>query len=304
MKDSIVGDAWIQQTIAAAPIQPVIDGETGQPNGDILTGPVRLAFANLYDVDPKSKNEDGSGGKYGAQLLFPPGVDFTPLYNAYYEVAGKEFSEYYNAATGQYAGIHSPFRDQAEKIKFGGYTPGCVFMSCTTFFKPPVVDVHKNPIVDAARVYAGCWAIAAINAYAFKDPRKKGVSFGLQSLMIIGDDTKLAGGAADPNKTFHQTGPIVAPSIAPSAVGGMPGNPPPGGTLAQAPIPAAPMGAPAPVPASTAPASPAPSVPAAPGVPTAPVAGAYTMPGQPVADPRGPVPAGFSSWAEYDELMS
>ena len=248
VRDSIVGDAWIQQTAQAVPIQYVMDEKTGQPTGDILTGPVRLAFDTLFELpQPSAKMENP---KYGAALLFTPLADFGLLYEKYNEVCAAEFREHYDAQSGQYYGLHSPFRDQSEKAKFGGFTPGSVFMTCTSKYKPPVVDVRGNPIVDQSKVYPGVWAICAVNAYAYKDARKKGIGFGLQSVMIIGDDTKFGGGAPDPTKTFKGVGgAIQAPSIAPGALGNMPqggapapqpGMPPApqGGTYAAPPAPA------------------------------------------------------------------
>lgn len=292
VRDSIVGDAWIQQTAAAVPVQRVIDQETGEQTGDILTGPVRLAFDTLFELPqptPQMQNP-----KYGAALLFTPYADFTIFYEEYYRVCAAEFADHYDAGSGQYYGLHSPFRDQGEKAKFGGFTPGCVFMTCTSKFKPPVVDARGNPIVDRSKVYPGVWAVCALNAYSYKDPRKKGVGFGLQSVMIIGDDTKFGGGAPDPNKTFAAAkGAIQPPAISGATVGNMPTGAPPGMPPGGG-MPGAPRGGSF---ATT------PTVLQQPGAP-APQPGGYTMPGQPAADPRGPVPAGFDSWAEYDEMMS
>ena len=298
VRDSIVGDAWIQQTAQSVPIQKVIDAETGNETGDILTGPVRLAFDTLFELpQPSAKMENP---KYGAALLFTPMADFGLFYEEYHRICAQDFADHYDAASGQYYGLHSPFRDQAEKAKFGGFTPGCVFMTCTSKFKPPVVDARGNPIVDQSKVYPGVWAICAVNAYSYKDPRKKGVGFGLQSVMIIGDDTKFGGGAPDPNKTFAAAkGAIQTPAIQSGQVAGnMPvGGQPPAGAAMPPPPAGGTHAAPAP-----APAAPAASAPAA-----APPGGAqYTMPGQPAAaaDPRGPVPQGYGSWAEYDAAMN
>lgn len=296
VRDSIVGDAWIQQTAQSVPIQRVIDEKTGQPTGDILTGPVRLAFDTLFELPQPNANMQNP--KYGAALLFTPLADFTIFYEEYYGVCGTEFADHYDHASGQYYGLHSPFRDQAEKAKFGGFTPGGVFMTCTSKFKPPVVDVRGNPIVDKSKVYPGVWAICAVNPYSYKDPRKKGVGFGLQSVMIIGDDTKFGGGAPDPNKTFAAAkGAIQAPAISPGALSNMPV----GGA------PAAPHGGGmAPPPAGGTYAAPPAGAPSAPPAmpPGRPAPGQYVMPGQPAGDPRGPVPDGFESWAEYDDMMS
>lgn len=242
VKDSIVGDDWIRQTMAAVPVQRIIDPATGNFNGDILTGPVRLAFDNLFELPPAKPNQQNP--KYGATLLFPPNVDFTILHEEYYKACGQYFPEHY--VNGQYHGLHSPFRDQAEKIKFGGFTPGAVFLTCTSKFKPPVVDARMNPIVDKTKVYPGVWAICAINTYHFgKNPPqpKKGVAFGLQSVMIIGDDTKFGQGGPDVKQQFkgvNIAAPIIRPGIAngmpiggaPAPAAGIPGYTVPGGGVA------------------------------------------------------------------------
>lgn len=220
VRDSIVGDNWIYQTAQAVPIQRVIDEKTGQPTGDILTGPVRLAFDNLFELPAVTATM--TNPKFGASLLFSPYADFSLLYDEYYAICAREFPEYYDAGTQQYEGLHSPFRDQREKIKFGGFTPGCIFITSTSKFKPPVIDSRRNPIVDKSKVYPGVWAICAVNAYAYKDPRKKGVAFGLQSVMIIGDDTKFGGGAPDPTKTFGGVAQVAAPIVRPDQMRNMP----------------------------------------------------------------------------------
>lgn len=247
VRDSIVGDAWIQQTAAAVPMQRVVDATTGQLTGDILTGPVRLAFETLFTLpQPTPQNQNP---KFGSMLLFTPYADFSILYEEYYAECGATFPEYYDAPSQQYNGLHSPFRDQREKTKFGGFTPGCIFINCTSKFKPPVVDIRGNPIVDPSKVYPGVWAICSINRYAYgKNPPqpKKGVGFGLQSVMIIGDDTKFGGGAPDPQKTFAGVN-VSAPIVRPDALQHMPqgGAQPPAqppitaGGYAPAPQPAA-----------------------------------------------------------------
>lgn len=260
VRDSIVGDQWIYATAQSVPVQKVFD-DKGNFTGDYLTGPVRIAFDSLFELPKPS--EEVPNPKYGASLLFTPYADFAPLYEAYYEICGKTFPEYYDAATGQYNGLYSPFRDQREKAKFGGFTPGCNFITSTSKFKPPVVDIRRNPIVDPSKVYPGVWAICAVNPYSFNDKRKKGVAFGLQSVMIIGDDTKFGGGAPDPNKTFGGMGSVAAPIVRPDAMKGVPTAT----GQAPAPVNAIPGYTPAPAPA----AAPAPAY-------QAPAAPAYTPP--------------------------
>lgn len=238
MRDSIVGDAWIQQTMQANPIRPVLD-DKGAHNGNYTTGPVRLSWLRIDELpEPKPGEKQPS---YEATALFPPGTDFQPLYDAYYAQCAKTYADHYDAASGQYYGLHSPFRAQAEKLKYQGYTPGGTFIKFSTNYKPPVVDARYNPIVDKSKIYPGVWAICVINAYPYGmvpkpgQATKKGIAFGLQSIMIIGDDTKFGNGAPDPKKLYagvNVTAPIVRPNMA-----NMPQNAAP----AAAPVPHVPQ---------------------------------------------------------------
>ena len=108
---------------------------------------------------------------------------------------------------GQPTGLHLPFHDQAEKAygakPLAGYTPGAVSFNVSSKFKPAVVDQNMNPIADETRVYPGVWAYVVLNTYKYGPPQpKSGIGFGLQSVMIVADDTKLAGGGGNPAQDF------------------------------------------------------------------------------------------------------
>lgn len=237
VKDSEVGDAWIQQMMAANPPGFVIDPTTGQPNGNITTGLVRVAFCDsLFVAKPQMRtNPQAQQGeptlKHSCAFLFPPGVNMSVFQQEWDRIAATDFRECWNGA--MWAGIDPPFRQQAEKVQFQGFTPGGYFMNCSSKYKPPIVDARMNPIVDQTKVYAGVWAIAAVNAYASgKGTPKKGPRFGLQTIMIVADDKNLEGGAADPRAMF--AGAKVTPPAAPVAAAfgaGAPLAPPPAPSL-------------------------------------------------------------------------
>lgn len=254
VRDSIVGDDWIKQCAQFNPVSRKL-GADGQPTGDILTGPVRLAFT---DSLTETKQGDDDGNKYSADLLFTPLADLRIFYEEYWAACAREWAHLYNQYTPNdpYPGLHSPFKDQALKAgKYGGFTPGCINITSGTHFKPPIVDSRFNPIVDMKRIYPGVWAICAVRPYAFgkagktKDgqPMKKGIGFGLQSIMIIGDDTRFGGGPVDAKSMFSDVkvqAPIARPDMsqmpaggAPAPAAAIPGYTAPGGGM---PMPGAP----------------------------------------------------------------
>lgn len=229
MRNSTIGDNWIRQMAEMNPIGPVLDKD-GRPTENILTGPVRLAFVNLLKPDTRT-NDDGSPreGKYGSIILFTPFSNMQPFYDAYYAKLAAEFANHYEPTSGQYMGVHSPFHDQAEKaIKYEGFTPGLPYLTVTSQYKPQIVDARMNPIVDENKVRAGVWAILSVNPYAYgkggagrKAQPKKGVGFGVQSVMIVGDDIGFGGGAPDPKQQFAQAR-VQAPTASPAAAFGQP----------------------------------------------------------------------------------
>lgn len=263
MRDSVVGDAWIREMCAANPVQLVLN-DKGEPNGNLLSGPVRLTFCDaLFTAKPQMRSQPNSPIKFWTGILFTPFSVLDVLWAEYYRIAASDFADCYN--NGQYYGIDNPVYDQGSKMKFQGYTPGCMALNATSNYKPPVVDIRNNPITDESKVYPGVWAIVALNAYpSGKNTPRKGPRFGLQTVMIVGDDKPLAGGAPDPRAQFKGVN-VKPPTAVPAAAFGQgvqtPGQrpgvgafyppPPPGGAAAAFAPPGAPPPPMAPPPLGT-----------------------------------------------------
>jgi hypothetical protein len=201
MKNSKLPAAWLARVMQQAPITKI-------PNGNLRSGPVRLAFEHLITPVEKTNDDGKKSMGHDCVLLFPPGADQAiqaVFYAEWYALAKQTFPQNFNAQTGQPFGLHWPFHMQDEKQQYSGYTPGCWYVGVGSQYKPSIVDSAGNPIVDPSRVYSGAWAIVSLNAYAYGNrpgAKKKGVSFGIQSVMMIADDDKLGGAAADPSVEF------------------------------------------------------------------------------------------------------
>lgn len=96
--------------------------------------------------------------------------------------------------------FQSPFKDQVEKAKDGkqpeGTTAGNVFMrfKCdSTKHKPAVVDNNRQEIIEESKFYAGCYARANVNAFAYNEAGNIGVSFGLNALQFVKDGQPFSG---------------------------------------------------------------------------------------------------------------
>lgn len=273
MRHSIVGDAWIQEMCRLNPVQRVLN-DKGEPNGNILSGPVRLAFCDtLIEAGPMMKSDPNSRIGHATAVLFTPYFDPAIFWEEYYRIAASDFANHWVPETRQYAGLDNPIVScDAKSQKYEGFTPGLLTMNTSSQYKPPIVNGQQMPVTPD-KVYPGVWAILALNVYASgkKSPRK-GPRFGLQTIMIVGDDKNLGGGAPDPRQQFR--GVNVKPPVA---------------------VPAAAFGAGAPLGMPPGAASIAAFYPA--GAPMAQPPGAY-MPAQPLPPPP-PGVADDEDWRQF-----
>lgn len=197
MRDSTLDPRWLAEQMRVNPPKKL-------DNGNIFSGPVRLAFPNVFKPREKKGEEDAGGGKFGVTVLFPLGTDFRIFSEEWTKAAREAFPKNWTP-DGKPIGLHSPFHDQVEKTigvkPLMGFTPGAIYMNVSSQFKPQVVDISMNPIVDESKVYPGVWAFLSLNVYKYQN-LKTGIGFGLQSVMIIADDTKLGGAGSDPRQDF------------------------------------------------------------------------------------------------------
>lgn len=230
MKNSKLDDGWLQRSVANNPIQLIMDPQTNKWTGNIRTCPVRLTWVFLLKAREGKVRDNGqmAEGKFGADLLFPPGAETgiaQVMWPAWYEMCRKEFPERFDAY-GQYIHTDPWVKKQASKHTFPGFTPGLDYISTTTKYRPQIVDPNMQPITNPERVYAGAWAICAVNPFVYgKSPPqpRKGVGWGLQSVMLIADDERLSGGAIDPSRAF--AGTRVDAAFNPATAFGVPGAP-------------------------------------------------------------------------------
>lgn len=259
---------WVRRAVASNPILKL-------ENGNVRTCPVRLKWCNLFKATTGVRGSTPDPNKtptFGASVLFPPGAEQginAILWPEALAAAKRDFPGNFGP-DGQWFGLHSPFKQQSEKQTFTGFTPGLLWISVSTQYKPQIVDAAMNPIIDEGRVYDGVWAILALNTYTYgsgKNPQpKKGPAFGIQTVMIVADDEVLIDAKqADPRQDFAGVqidasfnpaaqfgGPAMGAGAAPGSpagfgllpppvqVGGPALAPPPPGAYASAGYPAAP----------------------------------------------------------------
>lgn len=151
---------------------------------EVTTEKFRVSFPELFEA--KSFNEGDA--KYSIQMLFDKKTDLTKLKNAVKLAAQKKWGDK------PLKGLVLPFKDGNEK-DLEGYENTTV-VGASTKFAPAVVAANKTPITNPEELYAGCYARAYLQAYAWEYKQgnvvmKRGVSFTLNAVQKLGEGERL-----------------------------------------------------------------------------------------------------------------
>lgn len=158
----------------------------------VVTPVFRASYPNVFKA---RKNDLNGKEEYSVVALFPKGTDLTVLKKAAQEAIEKKWGA---DKSKHPTNLRSPFRDQSEREKEGtlpaGYEKGAIFLNLKSTEKPGVVDQNVQPILDETEFYAGVFAKASVNAYAYDQKGNRGVSFGLSNIQKVKDGDALGGG--------------------------------------------------------------------------------------------------------------
>jgi hypothetical protein len=163
---------------------------------DVVTPVFRVSYPSVFKP---SLNRLSQKMEFGLEALFPKDADLSALKAA----AQNAMEAKFGADKSKWPIVtRSPFRDQKEKIKDGvlpdGYVSGAIFMRFKSERKPGVVDqggagVKPQEIIEESKFYAGCYARAHVNAFAFQKGANVGVSFGLNHVQFVKDGDPFSG---------------------------------------------------------------------------------------------------------------
>jgi len=194
MADTDMTDEWIKKAVAANPIR-VLD------SGNILLCPTRGSFLNLFErsrpIPPATE------GSYGGNLIFPTCADLSLLEKAVEDVLKEKCPDALSKDPKKRVKVKRPFKDQADMLKYDGYVEGGRFISATSRKnKPTVVDAKQRIVTDDSLIYPGVWVVCTVRPFWYDMGVNKGVSFGLQSVMVVANDRNLGGGGENVAAAF------------------------------------------------------------------------------------------------------
>lgn len=162
-------------------------------------GPVRFSYANVFS--PR-KNEDGTDGKYGVQLLIPKSdKEAVAMINKAFEAAKQAgaSSKWDGKIPAALKAKTSPLRDGDIEKEGEEVYEGMWFINTNSPTKPGVRVLENGVIseaLDGDDFFSGCWGAATINFYPYKVSGNTGVAAGLNNVIKTKDDKKLGGGSS------------------------------------------------------------------------------------------------------------
>lgn len=165
----------------------------------VLTPEFRAGYPNVYKARLNALN---GKDEYSLMAIFGKDVDLTAMRDAAKAAAEQKWG----TDPSKIPKLRSPFRDQGEKRKNGvlppEYEDGAIFCNFKSHRAPGIVDQEVQHVNDEARVYAGVYLRATVNAYAYDSKGNRGVSFGLENIQIVRDGEPL-GNSRNPENDFE-----------------------------------------------------------------------------------------------------
>jgi hypothetical protein len=153
----------------------------------VNTPAFRVGYPNVFK--PK-KNELNGQNEFSVVALFKKGENLDKLKAVAQEAIVAKWGKDKNQWP---TNLRSPFRDQADRAKTiegkrvlpQGYEDGAIYLNLKSRQAPGVVNGNLDAIIEESEFYAGCFAIASVNAYAYDNKGNRGVSFGLINLQKV-----------------------------------------------------------------------------------------------------------------------
>lgn len=149
----------------------------------LMTPRFRVAFPSVF----KPRSFDDGDPKYTLTMLFEKDEDLSAM-QALVDAAIEDFWPNEKKRPKK---LKLPFLD-GDEVEWDGFQ-GKTFVRATSKFAPGIIDRAKNPIADESGFYAGCYARATVNAFAYDTKGNKGVAFGLQNIQFLGDGEPFTG---------------------------------------------------------------------------------------------------------------
>ena len=162
----------------------------------VVTGKVRFSFVNVFEARAFG---EGQTPKYSVMLLIPKSDvgTITRIKKAIDAAAQKGLSTKFGGKLPTV--LKTTLKDADKDTDQDGeifadkwdYTAGHYIINVSSKIQPQIVDAARNPIINPAEFYSGCYGRASINFFAYNNNGNKGISAGLNNLQKLEDGESL-----------------------------------------------------------------------------------------------------------------
>lgn len=163
----------------------------------------RVSFPNVFKPRAMSADQEP---RYSIVALFEPDADLSNLKRIAKQAVKEQWGD------SPPANLRSPFRDQADKADYDGYTPGAIFITAKSKRRPGLVDRNREEILDESDFYGGCYAHMTVVAATYGGPGTgitPGVSFYVNNIQKLADGEPF-GNRSRPEDDFEALDPTTA----------------------------------------------------------------------------------------------
>ena len=174
----------------------------------VVTNKVRLSYCHLTEPYKSQLADANDKPKYSVTLLIPKTDQQTmDRIRRGIQVAGER-----GLASGKLKKgtpidkLPQPVHD-GDGFKEDGYTPygdeckGMWVMTASDTQPPKIVDMNRNPIIDAAEIYSGMWARVSVDFFVYAN-RKVGIGCSLGNVQKVADGEPLGATKASVDSDF------------------------------------------------------------------------------------------------------
>lgn len=153
----------------------------------VITGKVRLNYTNLFK--PKAW-ENSFEERYSTTLIIPKkDIKTMNLVVKALEIATEEGKDLWKVYNPQDIKICVKDGDK-EKGEDSTYKE-CYYINTSSKYKPGIVDINLNEILDEKQVYSGCYARCAIRFYPYMQEGSIGIGCSIDNVQKLGDGSVL-----------------------------------------------------------------------------------------------------------------
>lgn len=177
----------------------------------VVTGKVRLSYEHLMQPYANLQQDPNAKPKYSVTVLLPKSDTATKarIDKAIQAALLKGQQDKKFKPGTPIDKLPTPIYD-GDGVRADGFTPfgpECKGMWVFTASsgadrRPEIVDVNRNPIIDASEIYSGIWARVSCDFYPYAVPARQGVGCGLGNVQKLSDGEPLGGGRTSAEDDF------------------------------------------------------------------------------------------------------